>query len=168
MDLSSRNRLLLGVCAAVFACGIAVSGIGVVQMRKAASRIEDDMALLGRLSILEERLSSVEAAKEALKSLESSVPSDFDAIMRGAGLHEKVTDSRSEVASLGDGWSVLTHEVTFSDIVLTDLEGFVSECSAVRPPWVLTQISLRSSPFESGRARATLTMQALRSKSKQP
>jgi len=162
----SFERLMLA--AALLLCGAGLlSGILVsVRLYQSHAEIQRRKGLLGRLSVLESRLSEIDRAKTALDLEESKPPADLEEFLRIAGLSEKVTDSNTSLQSLDDGWSVITRQLSLSDVVMADLDSFIIECHRAKPAWVLSEISLRSSPFESGRAQAALSLQALRGKAK--
>ncbi len=159
------SRWTSAIAVLVFSGGICAAAWGSALLNRRMTDIERAQALLNRLKALEARLDSIEEAKEHLDTLETSSPVDLDLIIKDAGLTETVADSESGVSSLDDGWSVITRQIVLSDVILTELDDFAVMCHQARPPWVLTEVSLKSSPFESGRAKATVTLEALRRKS---
>ena len=147
---------------AIFAAGVSLSILGGFQLRAKLGVVATQQVLLTQIEALEKRDDAIAAAREKLKEMKSGLPADLDDLLKQEGFQDNVSDSREAVSSLGDGWSVLSREITIRDAVFTDLDRFISTCQSERPPWVATKIVLRSSPFESGRGQAVLTLQALR------
>ena len=152
--------------AVIFAAGAAVAAVGGAQLYGKMGAVAEQQILLTKVRELALSEETIASARIALNTADVGTPANIDSLLTEAGLDQNVSDSREAVIDMGGGWSVLTREITISDVVLTDLDQFLASCQKGRPPWVAVNISLRSSPFESGRAQAVLKMQALRSQKK--
>ena len=144
--------------------GLVSAGQGIAALRSKMAVLSTNRLLERRLALFEDQLREIEEAKAAINHLESRAPADLDTALRKFGILEKVTDSRDVVESLGDGWAALSKEISIADVVLADIDSFILSAQQMQPPWMLVKVQVRSSPFESGRGQAVLTMQALRSK----
>ncbi len=159
------RRWIIVAAFAIFITGAASAVWGIASMKSKMATISKQQLLLMRLNDLERRAGAIDDARQALEALGSRTPADIDDLIRKAGFTDKVTDSRDGLDNAGKGWSILTREAALSDVVLSDLDAFFAICQDGRPPWTLTKIVVRSSPFESGRGQAVFTLQALRGKS---
>lgn len=148
----------------IFVAGLISAATGIIALRAKGEELSFAEGLLRRIVILEQEASSVDIAKILLDEMESRTPVDLDVLIQKAGLAGNARDVRDSVDRLNDKWSVITKELTFADVVFSDLENFLADCRQSRPPWVATRISVQSSPFESGRGQVSISLQALRGK----
>lgn len=148
----------------IFAAGVLSAAFGIPAIRTKGDRLSLTAALLGRMIAIEERSGAVERAVKVLDSMARKAPEDLEILIKQAGLEDKVGDKRNSVDRIDDRWSVIVSELSFSDVILSDIDRFISDCRKCRPPWVVEKVTVKSSPFESGRGQVSLSMQALRGK----
>lgn len=162
---SARRKATLAVAIVIFLVGFFHAVWSIASIRNSIEEISRQQLLVTRLADLESKVAAIDEARNVLDAVETRIPADMDKLLQSAGLADKVTDSREAISNAGQGWSVLVRELSLNDVVLSDLNGFFAVAQAGRPPWTLTKIVVRSSPFESGRGQVVLTMQSLRGKS---
>ncbi len=62
---------------------------------------------------------------------------------------------------LGDGWTVLSEDVTFNDADFSTVSAFLAAAEDVRPPWRAASCAFTASA-QPGRGRVALVMESLR------
>ncbi|NKB25784.1 MAG: hypothetical protein GKR87_15710 [Kiritimatiellae bacterium] len=141
--------------------GLYMTGRSVHNVSAQKSQIQRKANDLMNLRGLEIKNRVYESALQTFEKIPQKHPRPIRQLLRQFLPGEKAEVRSHKTEPLSKGWKIRQVEVYFPDITLQQLDGFLYEVEAQKPPWRAQTLTVQASETSSGSGQITIVLEAL-------
>lgn len=147
--------------ALILAAGLFWTALNLLRADELRQRMAAKLETIKQLREFKAKQDSIEASFKALAALPANAAPSL-AVLASSTVTGLVAEVRElDSRSLGQGWTARRAEVSFPEVNLNLLAGFLGAAESQRPPWRLAECVITSSQKADGFGSAKLTMETV-------
>jgi hypothetical protein len=123
--------------------------------------LERKRAEVLRVLALEQRLNRMRQAKESYAGMAGRQAEPTAGILREVFAGLRVDEPRETRRDLGDGWVARHEEISLGDVPLAKAMEYMRRVEKLKPPWIVTKCSIRTTGETPGVANVVLDIEAV-------
>ena len=160
MSANRSHQLLTVGAVVILLAGVALSVRTLGAYPAHVRHLDQKTSTLAELQRLKQTAGS-DRALAAFAQLPSKRAADLTQLVAGIPALKRPDVRLKERRPLESGWTLLRADLSFKEILLSDLGRFIESAEQQRPPWRLAECVITATDRRAGTGNATLLMEAL-------